>query len=654
MSLRVWLPLTGDLHNQGLDNPSLTTPSSFNFIPEGKIGSCLKTSSTEYLDLGYNGNQINTGSLSFGGWFKFNYDEINNAIKDKTYTSTYAFASGNLIGNGNYGGIGLHWTSNRIVDDGAFSTINVITCVRSTTNGARSSTTYTLPFDEWIHIFLVFDKDNKKCLLYINGIQEKSVTMLDFSDARSYNLMLNYRGLYGGNGPGCYIPFSCNDLRIYDHALSKKEIKEISKGLVLHWALDRNINQLNNCYSYPTFNTTSSGGGWSHWGGTGHKGSYGQNTNKQYIFNKNNIYSHWIANGTEATYNYLLYQSPAFDGGIRSIQFIIKEENNLPINENICYPAWNARNGGAVSNKWTSIDDLGDGFYLCKVESISQTGSNNLVGVYVRNGYKIYVSEGYCENNRQICSDIFNQDDLTTIYDSSGYNHNGTIIGTATLDFTSPRYDIATYMNNNNSANRIEADPIVLPIDGITVSFWAYTTKENSYVLYIDQNMSFAVNAAGTGFWVSRVNSKGFPIDSFILGQWNHVVLIRQDSDYKAYINGVEISRSMGNNVWTHSNGRLYLLNRNSNNSYAANASISDFRMYATALSAEDILELYHTGESIDKAGNLYAYEFYEDDSASISAGKNGVVTAKQFDNQENLTSFYKTGQIYTNELKEI
>lgn len=39
---------------------------------------------------------------------------------------------------------------------------------------------------------------------------------------------------------------------------------------------------------------------------------------------------------------------------------------------------------------------------------------------------------------------------------------------------------------------------------------------------------------------------------------------------------------------------------------------ISDFRIYATALSADDILDLYHTSANIDNLQNIHEFELNE------------------------------------------
>ena len=52
MALQIWLPLMGDLHNQGLANVTVTGFNTPTFIA-GKLGQCchLDQSSSQYLEI---------------------------------------------------------------------------------------------------------------------------------------------------------------------------------------------------------------------------------------------------------------------------------------------------------------------------------------------------------------------------------------------------------------------------------------------------------------------------------------------------------------------------------------------------------------------------------------------------------------------------
>jgi len=63
------------------------------------------------------------------------------------------------------------------------------------------------------------------------------------------------------------------------------------------------------------------------------------------------------------------------------------------IDETQVYPSWNAGIGTPARGYWTSIERIGNShFFLCKVEGFTQSGTNDLVGLYIRPGYKAYVS----------------------------------------------------------------------------------------------------------------------------------------------------------------------------------------------------------------------------------------------------------------------
>ena len=634
MSLKVWLPLNGDLRNQGLAkinvvNNGTTVDSS------GKIGSCYSfNGSSNYLQL---------NNFSPSGWKEFSI-------------SFWCYCTNSITGIFLARADATHQL--RFNADGFSFRNTKNSTLRTIPIGA------TIPTTTWTHIACSYNCG--EVYIYVNGIQTAhSTTYYNASAVLNSNINEVRIGRQQSTSGNSYFNGKLNDFRIYDHALSAKEVEELSMGLVLHYKLDKNVNILNNCYSYPTFNTSNGGGGWSHWGPSGHSGTYGQNTDKQYIYNKKNTYSHYISENSGTGKYYLLYQSPSFAGGYRSIQFIIKEENSLPITTSICWPNWNARNGGVPNNKWTSIHHLGNGFYLCKVEGLSQDGSNNLVGIGVQPGYKIYVSEGYCENDREICSDIFSQSKITTVYDSSGYRNNGTITGTTMKTISSsPRYNTSLYFTNYTTY--IQRNMGSWTPDAITMSCWIKgTNKSPRGGFHLPLNMhstNFEISIAGSsgkarmGYMIGgtrRVSDIGSDI---LDGKWHMLTSTYDGANFCRYIDGELVT----SNAYTGALTTLSTLGvgqfPGSTNYGNTQLSESDVRIYTTALTAIQIRELYLTSAAIDKNGDIYAREFDEiNASSNPQLKKTGqLLPVNQFQEQVNKVAYIeKSNNIVGSELYE-
>ena len=212
-------------------------------------------------------------------------------------------------------------------------------------------------------------------------------------------------------------------------------------------------------------------------------------------------------------------------------------------------------------------------------------------------------------------------------------------------------------MNNISTNNHIECNNELnlSSNNDLTITFWLYPKQSSGYVAYIDKDMSFCVNGAGTYFYVNRVSSKGFSTSKIKINDWNFITLVRQNSNILVYINLENIQRdsSSSSTSWSHNSSKMYLLNRELNNNYAANAAISDFRIYATALTEEQIKELYNTSVTIDNLGNIHAREF--DENSNLNITKTGLFQATEIkDGDYQIASILKnTNSIQGNNLYE-
>lgn len=220
MSLQLWLPLNGNINNYGL-NGVLPIATGITVDNNGKIGKCYHFSGSDYISLDKIIIPSQSQEWSFSCWFCLDNNTSNTAMclfSERTNTNATGYTIF-LYAN----------TGQMLIDDGVRWTITPMNFNAST----------------WYHLVIIRDPSGKK--IYVNGELKSSTTTIGNTSTINTNGCLigraqNSSTLTSGNQG---FVGKLNDVRIYNHSLSLKEIKNLAKGLILHYKLNGDFNDTN-------------------------------------------------------------------------------------------------------------------------------------------------------------------------------------------------------------------------------------------------------------------------------------------------------------------------------------------------------------------------------------------------------------------------
>jgi hypothetical protein len=224
---------------------------------------------------------------------------------------------------------------------------------------------------------------------------------------------------------------------------------------------------------------------------------------------------------------------------------------------------------------------------------------------------------------------VFNKDE-SIVYDNSGYKRDGNKVNSPTfvegrLGSGSYRFaDISKYIQ---SPYGLGINPTV---SGYTFSIWIKITSTANQMFFHTPNGSSQRFYIGidSGKWDMGIQGVawGTGVTTAVNNQWSHIVVTMSGGFAKMYVNGIYSFQKTYTSYTFPDNLRI-----GSRSDYITSDSLDDVRIYATALSDADILDLYQTRAKIDNQGNLYANEFVEDYEIT-----NNITLLSQYDKETN------------------
>lgn len=625
MGLQIWLPLNGNLENKGLGeiNNIQGTPS---YRANGKIGFALELNTKITISSSQLAN-LSTFTLCF--WVNVNSSTSlttnwADIIGFNNISSTGAqgtFRCETCYNNSNWKGV--HWH-----DNATFAMLG---------NKVNGTEVHTKNDDIWYHCALVCNNELSKIYLYTNG-------ELTGEFVHNGGTINNTGTFYIGDTDN--ITGIINDIRFYDEALSPMQIKLISQGLVTHYLLNNNgsgnnnlaLNSHNLNITATKDNKNISNRGTSvvqlredgfyetkvtkNFGGVG---IYANSLNLQ-VGDKITFSFYIYTNGSSKTVSF--YPMMSNSSGTRDTS------SSLPISvDGGAYTTVNSKHIGQFDNtspkkhyvvfEWNNamksiLDNGGKIELTIQIHGTWQDGDYGCIfAPKLEYGDK---PTPWCPNSEDALATQLGYNNNTE-YDVSDYCNNGTKYNITDYTSDTPRYSVATKFNGSSY---IKNNNFNLLGKIWSVSCWYYKSKnptkyEGLFCLSknsgSDADKKIAAMPNAGRIWY-KGESGSLTISKLKIAEWTLLTMTCDGTVVKIYENDILIgSYNAGNEILDANDlvigARASSADAESTSMYFT-GQISDFRIYATALSESDIQSLYKNSAFLDSSGNIYATEYTE------------------------------------------
>lgn len=496
-------------------------------------------------------------------------------------------------------------------------------------NGSQSNwgSNLNTPLNSWYHIVFTVNKKTSTAELFIDGVSKGKKNIPDGlgSFGGTYQLRINWVQGWLLNG-------ALNDLRIYDHVLSQAEINEIKRALVIHYTFDDELVEPTTNIFYNKI--------------TGFQSKW---ETLEETFNGWPIYRSTVTNkftGSNAADNFGFYCPTAFDysqvqanqpyiymsfwarvhevTGLNSLYGYIKFTYT---DDTTSQPSWvytkpNWSNDTSLLGQWQFVTaklSLPSGKTVKKINNMYMYGRSCTGGIVDFACIQIEAKDRatpYTPNIREglMCNETGLDQPIST--------QNLTLTTETNLGLFAGKFDNSVSGNVTQIRSKLDLSGQT----DVTFACWVYPIRNCSALS--DNALYTVINGTGIELYAYGRSNKWLICNNCLTyNQWNHVVTTYSATERAVYVNGERKGIDEVSDVFDKE--RSLDTGIGSTTSRTFNGLISDYRVYKTTLSEQEIKNLYESRASITKQGIILTKNFAENQQ-KVSVDKKFMVKEKE------------------------